>query len=285
MALSTGYVADCNLVNLKVTWTLGNEWHMKRISIIYSSHSRIWVAGWVLWHAWYLILNPLMQIMWMLLWYSQHTVNIFVIIVTSTQNTVSVLFYLNFLYKIFSLYYLSINRLCLQSRKQTCLALLFAHLFHFLLRQKKTLFAPLRITEFYPLFHLSQIYFLHLKIFFIIIFVFLKHSFTFIFISAIILTVFQIVWFCNLHLDLIAPFVAWCTPCSSQFSLLELILGTLLTYSCLYYFIPLRFICGLLVWGFILYILSCLLLLLIITMQTWLLNMIMWLWLNFNIES
>jgi hypothetical protein len=34
MALSTGYVADCNLISPKVTRTSDNEWRMKRISII-----------------------------------------------------------------------------------------------------------------------------------------------------------------------------------------------------------------------------------------------------------
>jgi hypothetical protein len=34
MAISTGYVADCNLVVPKVTKTSDNEWRMKRISLI-----------------------------------------------------------------------------------------------------------------------------------------------------------------------------------------------------------------------------------------------------------
>ena len=34
MTLFTGYIADCNLISSKVTWTSDNEWHIKRISII-----------------------------------------------------------------------------------------------------------------------------------------------------------------------------------------------------------------------------------------------------------
>ena len=75
------------------------------------------LSRWLDAFTWSLILNLLMLIMLMLLQYLQYAVNIFVIIVTNAQSTVSVLFYFNILYRFSpSLIYLFIGSATLKKK-------------------------------------------------------------------------------------------------------------------------------------------------------------------------